>query len=293
VVIVLGLWMVGSFNAWSHLKNIRTDPSARLTPQDEASLRTSPVHSKNGLSYVAMLPAGYRALYGRGSLTGVDPLKTSAPDELSFAISASGNDAWVELASADGSRLVHTISGKLDAASCEISGAQLPELSSDESSLAFVREDRGHGSLWLMNLQDCKAAGANAYSERITPPGYDVRTVGADPRGGFFVGAIYQGEQSIFRARRGSPPELLVDDHSRLDSPVASPDGELLVVRKLIAERWQLVSVNLLSGREKQLTVGDCNAYTPAWKDSRTVIYATDCERGVGLTALAMLTVTP
>jgi hypothetical protein len=57
--------------------------------------------------------------------------------------------------------------------------------------------------------------------------------------------------------------------------------------------RWQLMVLELSSDlqaySERQLTFGGCNAYTPSWKDNDTVIYATDCERGMGLTALAWL----
>jgi Tol biopolymer transport system component len=41
-------------------------------------------------------------------------------------------------------------------------------------------------------------------------------------------------------------------------------------------------------GQELELTSGDCNSISPAWAaDSKRLIYATDCGRGLGLTALA------
>jgi hypothetical protein len=35
------------------------------------------------------------------------------------------------------------------------------------------------------------------------------------------------------------------------------------------------------------LTANDCNAYQPTWRTSSQILYATDCGRGLGLTALA------
>jgi Tol biopolymer transport system component len=46
------------------------------------------------------------------------------------------------------------------------------------------------------------------------------------------------------------------------------------------------------SAVERQLTEGECNSISPAWTpDSKELIYATDCGRGVGLTALARMPV--
>ena len=39
------------------------------------------------------------------------------------------------------------------------------------------------------------------------------------------------------------------------------------------------------------LTSGDCNAYSPMWDDNHRLIYATDCGRGLGLTALASVAI--
>jgi len=44
--------------------------------------------------------------------------------------------------------------------------------------------------------------------------------------------------------------------------------------------------------QDLQVTVGDCNSISPAWSaDSKTLVYATDCGRGLGLTAFAQVTV--
>jgi hypothetical protein len=119
---------------------------------------------------------------------------------------------------------------------------------------------------------------------------FDVRTLSAGPSGNLFFSAVYQERERIFELLPGESLKLVASD---LDSPSPSPSGAVIAARKLIAGRWQLVSFDLSSGTEKQLTFADCNAYTPSWKDANTLLYATDCARGLGLTALAWLRVSP
>jgi len=50
--------------------------------------------------------------------------------------------------------------------------------------------------------------------------------------------------------------------------------------------------MNRATAQQHQLTAGDCNSITPAWSpDSRSLIYATDCGRALGITALSKLNV--
>ena len=103
------------------------------------------------------------------------------------------------------------------------------------------------------------------------------------------MSAIDQGKERIFGVSRDTAPQLLAEANGPLNSPALSPDGRLLAVRELISHRWQLVSFDLSSHAWKRLTHGDCNAYTPSWQDNHALLYATDCRRGMGLTALAPL----
>lgn len=292
-VIVAGVWLLGAYSAWSHLKDIRVNGARRIAPQDGSYLRTQPVNTDNGLLYVAMLQDGYRVLRGEMALSFVYETSSQSVDQLTFTSNSTGKDIWVEEASGTGSRLIHVISGAPDLTGCQIGNAENPVISSDDQDLAFVREDHGHGSLWMVDLRNCTAAGGNAFPVRVTSPAYDVRTLGPGPSGGLLMGAIYRSRESIFTVSSGAPPRALADDDGTVSSPAISPDGKLLVVRKLISERWQLVFVDLSSGDTKPLTHGDCNAYTPSWKDKYTLLYATDCMRGLGLTTLASLKMEP
>lgn len=107
----------------------------------------------------------------------------------------------------------------------------------------------------------------------------------------YLFAARIHGKTNIYRLTPGSKPAMLVARDDEVESPAVSPDGQRLVFRRLLRNRWQLEMMDLASHSERQLTFGDCNAYAPAWMDSSTIGYATDCERGLGLTALASIDV--
>jgi len=74
--------------------------------------------------------------------------------------------------------------------------------------------------------------------------------------------------------------------------PAASGDGEWLAFSCEQTGTWQLHAMNLRTRSQTQLTDADCNSVSPAWtSDSKSLIYASDCGRGLGLTALAKLSV--
>jgi Glycosyltransferase family 87 len=286
---VAGIWILGGLSAWSHLKNTPVNHDL-VDLRDGAYLRTAPVNTSEGPLFVAMFRDGFRIQREGSPRTDPFPGFRSGSDELSFVASLSGRDVWIEKVSDDGSLLVHIARGT-QTQGCEIGDAEEPALADDETVLGFLREDHGHGSLWTIDLHQC-ALGVIHSPVRITSSSLDVRSLAAGPDGVFLISAIYQGRECIFTVRAGASAELLAENDAALDSPALSPDGGLLVMRELISHRWQLVSLDLSSHVWKQLTYGDCNAYTPSWKEAGTIFYSTDCMRGIGLTTLASLKVT-
>jgi len=290
VAVVICLWISGAIGAWSHVRRTRAGEPVLADGSDAAYMRIGPVATDADLFYVAMLRDGYRVLSTGRALSDRYPEREPATSEVSFATTRSGKDVWVEAVSAGTSQLVHFVSGAPAAASCRIRDAETPAVSSDESILAFVRENGGHGSLWTVDLRECDESGG-AVPMRVTPLSFDVRTVSAGANNTFLIAAIYQGKERVFTVSARSTPKLLADGNGALDSAAISPDGKMLVVRELVSERWQLMSLDLSSHVWKQLTYGDCNAYTPSWRDDRALLYATDCMRGVGFATLAWLRV--
>jgi hypothetical protein len=72
-----------------------------------------------------------------------------------------------------------------------------------------------------------------------------------------------------------------------LEKAITSPDGRWLA---FTAENYgpeRIVLRNLADGREIILTGGNCNSSSPAWAlDSKSILFASDCDRAFGLRAL-------
>ena len=73
-----------------------------------------------------------------------------------------------------------------------------------------------------------------------------------------------------------------------------SPDGAWLAYDREEHGAWQLWVMSLHTGNQARLTDADCNCTEPAWaSDSENLVYATDCGRGLGYTALSRMQVVP
>jgi hypothetical protein len=73
-----------------------------------------------------------------------------------------------------------------------------------------------------------------------------------------------------------------------MDSSTVNPANGLLVHRQRDGSYWHLFAAGLAGSGATQLTFGDCNAYGPAWSDAATLLYISDCGRGLGLGDLAI-----
>jgi Tol biopolymer transport system component len=69
--------------------------------------------------------------------------------------------------------------------------------------------------------------------------------------------------------------------------PAISPDGQWLAFSRLDHGAWNLWLTNLRSNLSRRISRVDCDQITPSWQDSETLLYATDCGRGLMLTAIA------
>jgi len=68
---------------------------------------------------------------------------------------------------------------------------------------------------------------------------------------------------------------------------VASPDGKWVAFEGVEDGPTRIWLREVASGKERELTDGNCNSFAPAWElDSRSLIFASDCGRGFGLPAL-------
>jgi Tol biopolymer transport system component len=199
-------------------------------------------------------------------------------DALSIAGSATAGAIYSEFAGQKSLIVKVSPTGSSEA----ISEGQDPVLSPNGKWLVFIREDREQRTAWLWEV-DSPATPQLVLSNPYEPLDVTVSNDG----------------DVIAAAGKVSDPHLLIVKHTATEVirlteiagsirfPALSPDGKLLAFSRRERGSWHLFTRILANGREQQWTSLHCNASSPAWVNDHTLLYATDCGRGVGLTAIA------
>jgi hypothetical protein len=283
-VAVLG---IGISSYERHFAHRELEMSHRIRTPSDVYLADAPQALTGTYLFVAMLPQGYRIVDQQGRQAAPQPIAHSFTDQLSFAVSEN-NDLLLEEASATGSRIIRAADR-----SVVVEDAESPAISPDRRTLAFLRESKGHGTLWITALSQqpdtASSALANSATSVVGPKDFDVRSASfLDSRDLLFV-AKYHGHLGLFTIVPGSRPVPLLAGDADIGSVAVSPDEHRIALTELIHNRWQLLTLDLRSYRQTLLTFGDCNAYSPVWTNSTSITYTTDCGRGLGLTALASI----
>ena len=279
--VVVAFWVVGFLGYRRHFVHRDEDLQARLKTPIQALLMTDVHATADGFMGIAMTPQGYRLVDQLGRM-----ILPATSDQLSSSAVPGSRAEFGELADASGSRIVLR-----DSTTFAIANAESPAMAADGSALAYIREEKGRGSLWMDRLDWTSKSPVVRSDTELVGGEYDVRDVSFAVPGYLVFTARVHGRTGIYRMTPGGMPSVLVSDERDVDSGAVSPDEQWLLFRRLVRDRWQLVMMHPGTREEKQLTFSDCNAFSPAWLRERTVVYATDCERGMGLTALATLDV--
>jgi hypothetical protein len=260
-----------------HFLDRQREMARRILPPAPTLLAALPQPIADDNLFVAMETTGYRI----ASKTGRTQNNFSqASDELSFAV-AKDYPLFVELADASGSRIVRSADGSVVA-----EDAETPFLSMDGNQLGFLREARGRSSLWITSL-----SAQPSTPSLVAGEDYDVRGAAFLRSGKILFVAKRNGVDDFYTEAQGATPLPFFSPSGEVSSFAPSPDERSLVFTELIHNRWQLALLDLSSRHVEVLTSTDCNAYTPAWSAPSSIVYATDCGRGVGLTALASIQV--
>ena len=214
------------------------------------------------------------------------------------AVMNDGHTSWAEVAT-ESSRIVRfddsrPLSGSQPLA-VEASDAEQPVVSQSGKLLAYIREVRGRGSVWLRRIERGEGATQSSAERELAGTDYDVREAAFSPDDQLVFSSWQHGRYELYSAdpQTGTvAPLTAVTCSARY--PAISPDGRWMAFSCERGGVWQLVAMNLRTLEQQPLTASDCNSITPAWMpESRDVIYATDCGRALGITALSKLNVVP
>lgn len=259
--------------------NVRQEYAYRLHLATQDFIEANPTSNGEGLRYIEFSPTGYNLVRPDRKELAVDP---PHDDDLSYA--ASGG-AWVERATDPDSQIVEA----QDFAHVVAIGAREPMVSADGQTLALIRDQRGFGRLVAI-----EAFRSPQRTETfLSPPSLNT----------YEASFISPHEYAFSAAEDGRSPTVYLTDGTHSNAPIGlgesrypalSPDRRWLVFSHLEEGAWNLWLRDEASGALRRIADVPCNQIQPSWeKDSRTVLYATDCGRSLWFTAVARRQIIP
>ena len=286
------LFTIGFGGNLRHFRGQFDNYELRVLTAPGSLIAADPVVRPGDVFFTALVPRflpsladtyAIHRLIGAGSLTSF-----ALVGDWFHPTTAGDSDAvWAELATNIGSRIVRFSPAAPSVAdlTVEVEDAEQPVVSSDGGLLAFMREVKGRNSLWIRPLKGYP--GTPDY--QVAGPDYDVREASFFPDHRVIFSSRRDGRFRLYVAKPFSTTiEKISPPHCPARYPAISPDGKWIAFSCEVGGSWQLFSMNFQTNEQFQLTDGDCNCISPAWTlDSSNLIYATDCGRGLGMTALA------
>jgi hypothetical protein len=259
---------------------VRQEYAYRLPLQTQALLAARPRSVGEGVSYVAFTPTGYHL---EGAIADAGWADDHPGDDLSFT--AGAGSVWIEESLSGHSRIIE----RQASSPVIVENAREPMLADDQTSVAFIRDYRGRGSLIVRrNFQSPTAMDAT-----LSPTLLNV-----------YEATLLSEREYAFSAAEGDhPPQIYLSDASHHNIPLnlgesrypaLSPDGHWLAYSRFDRGVWNLWLRNQQSGETRRIANVPCNQIEPSWEnDSKTLLYATDCGRSLWFTAIARRRVVP
>jgi hypothetical protein len=263
-----------------HQRGLYEEYARRLPVAEGALQMEGPVVQGGAVLSTAMVRDGYRtAVDGDEGAVGMDG---GSVDEL--AVAANDGERWTErvgsgssINSRIDSRIASSVAGR-----GEILGGEAPVASADGRWLAYLREERGRGGLWV------RALGEGARADRmVSPVGWNVLEASFGADGSMVFSATEDGGRpGLFLVDAAGGIRALGEGEARY--PAVSPDGRWMAYSRLERGNWHLWLLDLRGGVGSRLTEADCNNMEPTWTpDSKSLVYASDCGRALWFTMLS------
>ena len=234
-----------------------------------------------GYAFTAMVSSGYVVETFENGLLRQLPVPG---DVLSISASPGVSTGFLESSSRD-SRLYRSdfVTGKVSETTLE---GQDPAISSNGKWLAYIHQQNYTSSVWLADSQ------LSSQPKRLYDTLETVFEVTVEDSGNVIIAVGNVVRSRLLRVNRESGA---VTDLSEIGGAIRFP--AVYATRLAFSRRqggsWHLFVRDLTSGREQQLTSASCNAVSPSWRDTDTLLYATDCGRGLGFSAIARLSLRP
>lgn len=262
---------------------VRSEYAYRLPLPTQGYLNADTQSAGEGIRYIAFTLSGYHMATMDKNTESVDPPDRSAEDDLSFAVG--GKHVWVERGSSPHSQIVEIGDPSLDV----IDDASEPMLAADGQSLAFVRDRRGRGRLMVRRAFQSGAAN----EVELTPTSLNV----------YEASFLSENEYAFSAVEGHQVPQIFLTDATHVNTPLAlgesrypalSPDGRWMAYSHFEHGAWNLWIRDQKTGATRRMADEPCNQIQPSWeKDSKTLLYSTDCGRSLWFTAVSRRRVIP
>ncbi|HEX3818870.1 MAG TPA: glycosyltransferase 87 family protein [Candidatus Sulfotelmatobacter sp.] len=260
------------------LRNRDEDFSRRLSPSPFGYGAFSIEKDGSYLLVNEMMPRGFTLAGLQSDFDQQLPLRG---DVLAVAAAPHSPFVYVEVASID-SRIFRLPSAQIGQTAVvpeEVAQGHDPAISPDGRWLAFLTDKANKTEIHL--LKDGQGFPIS-YSERMS----DILEMSLSSDGTliFASGGAANPHLSRFDSSSGTVRRL-IEISGAVRHPASSSDGKNLAFSRRESGAWHLFVRDLQSGAERQLTSAACNATSPSWEDSHTLLYVSDCGRGLGLGA--------
>jgi hypothetical protein len=260
-------------------RNRTEDFSRRLAADVQTYQLGNPVAVGEKVAFTEMRSTGY----GVATVSSGVVREVLLPgNTLSLAGSSeSGAPLYLEL-TATHSMIVRLFLDDLPASLPTLIEGEEPTLSPNGKWLAFIHEDQGRETVWRM------ATDSDDAPETVVTSSYHPLDITITNDGDVIAAAGSTSNPHLIIAKRRMREVRPFEGFgSPVRYPSISPDGKRLAFSRREGGSWHLFVRTLITGNERQLTHASCNAISPSWANTRGVLYATDCGRGVGLSTIA------
>jgi hypothetical protein len=277
-----------TFSNLRSLRNRAEDFSRRLPPPSIGYGTFAAVRAGDRLLLDEMVPDAYAAVVLPQSTNraAAQRLPNLAGDVLSIAASPQSQFLYFELTNHRSQifRLPVAQLDRPDAAPENLGEGRDPAISPDGRYLAYLRDEGSATTIWLS-----KDAGP---ATPIPSPNIgDVLEMTVTNDGDLILASGNAANPHLAKLKTSSGElTALTEIPGALRYPAISPDEKSLAFSRRDSGSWHLYVRDVASGTEQKLTSATCNATAPAWEDSHTLLYLSDCGRGLALSAAARVT---
>jgi hypothetical protein len=268
------VFVVSTANAYRRSNSFRQEPpsvSTHAVVDPGAIFSSAPAVARGEIVYQAMAQERYVL---RASTAG--GIQTFAFDGHAMHPTIAHGSIYFELVSSRHSRICvfDPSTQKVRVVSESTLDATEPAVSADGTKLAFV----SRGSLYV---QESGSASIAYKSTTVSGPAFF-----PDGRRIVFAEGAPRGRSVRILSMSDGTSQTVVRGQDAF-APAVSPDGSRLAFVVSETGGSQVWFRDLTTGTERRITSGACNNDSPAWlPNSRSIVFASDCNRGIGLPAL-------